>query len=122
MKNFTFADFSKAAEAQEQRADLIFKNGTAVFTLENHGQTIELSAQDAADFIERFEAQRKPNLSMWPDGEYRKILVAHAPAWAWNVSGSKGKGLMTVFIHNDVQHEQAVAILNEVIKLVGGTE
>lgn len=122
MKNFTFADFSKAAEAQEQHAELIFKNGTAVFTLENHGQTIELSAQDAADFIERFESQRKPNLSMWPDGEYRKILAAHAPSRAWNVSGSKGKGLMTVFIHNDVQPEQAVGILNEIIKLVGRTE
>lgn len=122
MKNFTFADFSKAAEAQEQRADLIFKNGTAVFTLENHGQTIELSVQGAADFIERFESQKKPSISMWPDGEYRKILVAHAPSRAWNVSGSKGKGLMTVHIHNDVQSAQAVEILNEIIKLVGGTE
>jgi hypothetical protein len=123
MKNFTFADFSKAAEAQEQHAELIFKNGTAVFTLENHGQTIELSTQDAADFIERFESQRKPNLSMWPEPDgYRKILAAYAPSRAWNVSGSKGKGLMTVFIHNDVQPEQAVEILNEITKLVRGTE
>lgn len=121
MKNFTFADFSKAAEAQEQRADLIFKNGTAIFTLKNHGQTIELSAQDAADFIERFESQRKPNLSMWPDGtDYRKIVVSEAPAWAMN--GSPNKGLLTVFIRNNMQPEHAVHYLNEVIKLVGGTE
>lgn len=121
MKDFTFAEFSKAAEAQEQRADLIFKNGIAVFTLENHGQTIELSAQDAANFIERFESQRKPNLSMWPDGtDYRKIVVSEAPAWAMN--GSPNKGLLTVFIHNNMQPEHAVHYLNEVIKLVGGTE
>lgn len=79
MKNFTFADFSKA--------------------------------------------QRKPNISMWPEPDgYRKILADHAPAWAHNVPGHNGKGLMTVHIHNDVQPEQAVEILNEIIKLVGGTE
>jgi len=82
-RQFNFGYFADAARAQGQEASVIVRNGTAIFTLTDHGQTIELTTAEAAQFVLRHEENTER------DAEYSAYLeslpfnkVANAPTMA----------------------------------------
>jgi len=82
-RQFNFGYFADAAHAQGQEASVIVRNGTAIFTLTDHGQTIELTTAEAAQFVLRHEENTER------DAEYSAYLeslpfnkVANAPTMA----------------------------------------
>lgn len=54
-RQFNFEYFADAAREQGQEANVIVRNGQAIFTLTDHGQTIELTAAEAAQYVLKHE-------------------------------------------------------------------